>query len=51
MVEMNGCAAIDSVRPFRFCADKRRLPPISIREMALAIMEKTNSKQIKCGPT
>ena len=22
MVKMNGCAAIDSVRPFRFSADK-----------------------------
>ena len=22
MVKMNGCAAIDSVRPFRFLADK-----------------------------
>ena len=37
MVKMNGCAAIDSVR-FTFWQTRRRLPPISIWEMALTNM-------------
>lgn len=38
MVKMNGCAAIDSARPFRFLADKAAVAAYFHLEMALAIM-------------
>lgn len=38
MVKMNGCAAIDSARPFRFLADKAAVAADFHLEMALAIM-------------
>ena len=52
MVKMNGCTAID-FRPSVSLLGRqgsvcRRFP---FKEMALAIMERTNSKQIKWGHT
>lgn len=44
-------AAVGAAVRFTFGQTRRRLPPISIRKMALAIVERTNSKQIKWGPT
>lgn len=43
-------AAVGAAVRFAFGQTRRRLPPISIRKMALAIVERTNSKQIKWAP-
>ena len=52
MVKMNGCAAIDSVRPFRFLADKTAVAAdFHLRKWRLLTWETENSKQIKWGPS
>ncbi len=52
MVKMNGCAAIDSARPFRFLADKAAVAAdFHLRKWRLLTWETENSKQIKWGPT
>ena len=47
MVKMNGCAAIDSARPFRFLADK---VAVAFWKWRLLTWETENSKQIKWAP-
>lgn len=51
MVGMNGCAAIDSARPFRFLADKAAVAADFHSENGACYYGKANSKQIKWGPT
>ena len=49
MVKMNGFAAIDSVRPFRFWADKAAVAAdFHIREWRLLLWETENSKHSLC---
>ena len=51
MVKMNGCAAIDSARPFRFLADKAAVAAdFHLRKWRLLTWETENSKQIKWAP-
>lgn len=52
MVKMNGCAAIDSVRPFRFLADKAAVAAdFHLRKWRLLTWETENSKHSKCSYT
>ena len=49
MVKMNGCAAIDSARPFRFLADKAAVAAdFHLRKWRLLTWETENSKHSKC---
>ena len=49
MVKMNGCAAIDSARPFRFLADKAAVAAdFQLRKWRLLTWETENSKHIRC---
>ena len=49
MVKMNGCAAIDSARPFRFLADKAAVAAdFQLRKWRLLTWETENSKHSKC---
>ena len=49
MVGMNGCAAIDSVRPFRFWADKAAVAADFHLGNGTCYYEKTeNSKHSRC---
>ena len=52
MVKMNGCAAIDSARPFRFLADKAAVAAdFHLRKWRLLTWETENSKHSKCSYT
>ena len=52
MVKMNGCAAIDSARPFRFLADKAAVAAdFHLRKWRLLTWETENSKHSKCTHT
>ena len=52
MVKMNGCAAIDGVRPFRFWADKAAVAAdFHLRKWRLLTWETENSKHSKCSYT
>jgi len=49
MVKMNGFAAIDSVRPFRFWADKAAVAAdFHLRKWHLLLWGMTNSKHSRC---
>ena len=49
MVKMNGCAAIDSVRPFRFLADKAAVAAdFHLGKWRLLSWETENSKHSRC---
>ena len=51
MVKMNGCAAIDSARPFRFLADKAAVAAdFHLRKWRLLTWE-TENKHSKCSYT
>ena len=52
MVKMNGCAAIDSTRPFRFLVDKVAVvADFHLRKWRLLTLETENSKHSKCSYT
>ena len=52
MVKMNGCAAIDSARPFRFLVDKAAVAAdFHLRKWRLLTWETENSKHSKCSYT
>ena len=52
MVKMNGCAAIDSVRPFCFLVDKAAVAAdFQLRKWRLLTWETENSKHSKCSYT
>ena len=52
MVKMNGCAATDSARPFRFLADKAAVAAdFHLRKCRLLTWETENSKHSKCSYT
>lgn len=52
MVKMNGCAAIDSVRPFCFLVDKAAVAAdFHLRKWRLLTWETENSKHSKCSYT
>ena len=52
MVKMNGCAAIDSTRPFRFLVDKVAVvADFHLRKWRLLTWETENSKHSKCSYT
>jgi len=52
MVKTNGCAAIDSARPFRFLADKAAVAvDFQLRKWRLLTWETENSKHSKCSYT